>query len=87
MENQIPSLIDNIFSNNLLDEIISGNIYLTLPEHFCQFDTINRGQIDTKNIKIYTRNYSDFLRKDYVSIQNWNYENTTYSFNDLFWVR
>ena len=27
---QTPSLIDNIFCNNLSDEIIGGNIYLTL---------------------------------------------------------
>ena len=41
VENQIPSLIDNIFSNNLSDELNSGNIYLTLSEHFCQFASIN----------------------------------------------
>ena len=86
VENQIPSLIDNIFSNNLSDEIISRNIYITLSEHFCQFVTINRGQ----NIKIHVRNYSNFSNKDFyhdVSIQNWNYEidNPTDSFNYFFW--
>ena len=40
VENQTPSLIDNIFCNNLSDDIISGNIYLTLSEHFCQFASI-----------------------------------------------
>ena len=34
VENQIRSLIDNI--------------YLNLSEHFCQFASINRGQIDIK---------------------------------------
>ena len=33
MENQTPSLIDNIFCNNLCDGINSGNIYLTISEH------------------------------------------------------
>ena len=28
VENQTPSFIDNIFCNNLPDDIISGNIYL-----------------------------------------------------------
>ena len=33
------SLLDNIFCNNLSDEIIPENIYSTLSEHFCQFDS------------------------------------------------
>ena len=72
VDNQ-TSLIDNIFSNNLSDEIISGNIYLTLSEHFCQFASVQREKIDIKNINIYTRNYSKFSSKDFhddVSIQN-----------------
>ena len=40
--NQSPSLIDNIFSNNISDEIIGGNIYLTLSEHFSQFISVKR---------------------------------------------
>ena len=40
VDNQEPSLIDNIFSNNISHEIISGNIYLTLSEHFSQFASI-----------------------------------------------
>ena len=43
VENQRPSLIDNIFCNNLSEEINSGNIYLTLSEHFCQFASIENG--------------------------------------------
>ena len=76
VENQIPSLIDNIFSNNLSDEIISGNIYSTLSEHFCQFASVKREKIDTRNINIYTGDYSKFSSNDFidVSIQNWNYD-------------
>ena len=31
------TVIDNIFSNNIQGDIISGNILLTLSEHFSQF--------------------------------------------------
>ena len=89
VENQIPSLIDNIFSNNLSDEIISGNIYLTLSEHFCQFASVTREKIDTRNISIYTRDYSKFSANDFidVSIQTWNYDldNPSDLFNDFYW--
>ena len=90
VENQRPSLIDNFFCNNLSEEINTGNIYLTLSEHFCQFASIERGKMDIKNIKMYARNYSSFSGKDFhddVSIQKWNYglNNPTELFNDFFW--
>ena len=65
MDNQTPPLIDNIFCNNLSDEIINGNIYLTLSEHFCPFASAKRGKIDIKNINMYTRNYSKFSSEDF----------------------
>ena len=52
--NQSPSLIDNIFSNNISDEIISGNIYLTLSEHFSQIISVKREKIDYKALNVYT---------------------------------
>ena len=84
------SLIDNIFSNNLSDEILSGNILLTLSEHFSQFVSVRREKIDFKNVKIYQRDYSKFdnsLFSDDVSIQKWDatYENVNDQFNDFFW--
>ena len=88
MDNQIPSLIDNIFCNNLSEEINSGNIYLTLSEHSCQFASVKREKIDIKNIKMYARNYSNFSSKDFhVSIQKWNYElnYSTEQFSNFFW--
>ena len=33
VEGQMPSLIDNIFSNNVNDFVQSGNIYFNLSEH------------------------------------------------------
>ena len=73
---QTPSLIDSIFCNNLSDDIISGNIYLTLSEHFCQFASIKSQKLDIKKISIYARDYSKFSSNDFiddVAIQNWNY--------------
>ena len=84
------SLIDNIFSNNLSDEILGGNILLTLSEHFSQFVSVRRENIDFNNVKIYQRDYFKFdnsLFRDDVSIQKWDatYENVKDQFNDFFW--
>ena len=90
VEDQTPSIIDNIFSNNIYDEISGGNIYLTLSEHFCQFISVKRDKIDLKNINTYARDYSKFsteLFREDVSIQNWNqtFNNVNDQFNDFFW--
>ena len=69
------SLIDNIFSNNLSDITISGNILLTLSEHFSQLLSVKRGIVEYSNIKLYKRDYSKFdplQFRDDVSIQNFN---------------
>ena len=83
------TIIDNIFSNNLQDDIISGNILLTLSEHFSQFISVNREKIDLKKINVYQRDYSRFSNesfRDDVFIQNWNYahENVHNLFNDFY---
>ena len=36
------TIIDNIYSNNLEDEIISGNILIQFVNHLTQFLSINR---------------------------------------------
>ena len=53
----------------------SGNIYLTLSEHFSQFVSIKREKIEYKKLNIIQRDYSKFQSqqfRDDVSIQNWN---------------
>ena len=50
MEGQRPSLLDNIFTNNSRDEICSGNIHLTLSEHFSQFASVNRKKLILKKL-------------------------------------
>ena len=83
------SVIDNIFNNNLQDDIISGNVLLTLSDHFSQIISVSREQIDFKKINIFQRDYSKYSSesfRDDVSIQNWNYShnNVIDSFKDFF---
>ena len=82
------TVIDNIFSNNIQDDIISGNILLTLSKHFSQFISVDRKKIDLKNMNIYQRDYSKFSNKSFrdVSIQTWNYahENIHQAFKDFY---
>ena len=68
--------IDNIFSNNIPDEIVSENILFTLSEHLSQFVSVKREKIDIKVMNIFQRDYSSFTNegfRDGISIQNWNY--------------
>ncbi len=90
VEGQIPSLIDNIFSNNFQQYVISGNIYLTLSEHLSQFASVIRDKIDVRNINMYGRDYSKYSDDNFiddVSIQRWNYDSTDPNLlmSDLVW--
>ncbi len=90
VDGQTPSLIDNIFSNIAKENILSGNIYLTLSEHFSQFASVEHDKIDIKKINMIGRDYSKFcadLYRDDVSIQNWNLESNDANFlmGDFIW--
>ena len=82
------TIIDNIFSNNIQDDIISGNLLLTFSEHFSQFITVIRAGEKFKKFKklnVYLRDYSKFSNESFredVSIQNWDY--THENVHDLF---
>ena len=81
------SLIDNIFSNNFADTIISGNILLTLSEHFSQFVSVKRDFVDYNKTKIFQRDYSKFDSKQFrddISIQNWDNNLNNMSVDDDF---
>ena len=88
MTDNTASVIDNIFSNNIQDNIICGNILLTLSEHFSQFLSVERENVDLKEINIYLQDYSTFSSESFrdVSIQNWVYshDNVHDSFNDFY---
>ena len=58
------TVIDNIFSNNIQDEITSGNV-LSLSDHFSQIISVKREQIDFKKINIFQRDYSKFLSESF----------------------
>ena len=82
------TIIANIFTNNITDDIICGNILLTFSEHLSQFVSVNRGKIDYKKINIYERDYSKFTVesfRDDLSIQNWDLtlDNVNDSFKDF----
>ena len=90
VEGQNPSLIDNIFSNNFQQYVTSGNIYLTLSEHFSQFASVIRDKIDVRNINMYGRDYSKYSDDNFiddVSIRRWNHESTDPNLlmSDLVW--
>ena len=83
VEGQVPSLIDNIFTNKLGDEILAGNIYLNLSEHFSQFASIPRGKIDVKKIIMYGRNSKNYVEANFigdVAAQEWNFISQDSSF-------
>ena len=72
MTENTATVIDNIFSNNIQDDIISGNILLILSEHFSQFVSVKREKIDIKSINIFQRDNSKFSTESFqddVSIQ------------------
>ena len=69
------TIVNNIFTNNLTNPLISGNIKTDFSDHYSQFLLVENQQIDTKNITIYKRDYSTFSEKSFwddVSIQNFN---------------
>ena len=89
MTENSATVIDNIFSNNIEDEIFSGNILITFSEHFSQFTSVSREKIDLKKLNILQRDYSSFSSESFrndVSIQNWNYSsnNVDDSFRDFY---
>ena len=51
----VTTLIDNIFSNNIIDETKSGNILLTLSEHFSQFVSVRRERPEYSNFSMITQ--------------------------------
>ena len=79
------TIIDNIFSNNIQDDIISANLLLTFSEHFSQFITVTREKNEFKKLNVYLRDYSKFSNesfRDDVSIQISDY--THGNVHDLF---
>ena len=83
------TIIDNIFTNNLSNTILSGNILTDFSDHFSQVVSVKREKMKFNNITMYKRNYSNFSEdsfRDDVSVQNFdnNYEDVNDQFNDFY---
>ena len=71
------SLTDNIFSNIIEDEIISGNITTTISDHYAQFKLFKNKTKSQKNTKIakFARNYKTLDKEMFDSdIKNTNWK-------------
>ena len=67
------TLINNIFSNVIDPDIISGNLTATISDHLPQFSIIPNGNISGNKSNIYERDWSKFDREyfilDYFSVE------------------
>ena len=61
------TLIDNIFSDNIEDGLISGNIISTIPDHYAQF-------LLMKNMKIKQRETADIYSHDFTNFNEVQFE-------------
>ena len=83
------TIVDNIFTNNMNNNKISGNIITDFSDHYTQFVSVFREKIDYKSINIYKRDFSIFSEesfRDDVSIQNFNnqFQDINDKFNDFY---
>ena len=82
------TIIDNIYTNNLNNDIISGNVLIQISDHLPQFSCINK-DISTDKTPYYKRNYSKFNEQSFLddlSIQNWhNQQDPNMMFNNFAW--
>ena len=83
------TVIDNIYTNNVINKKQSGNIITDLSDHYSQFLCIDRKTLDLKSIKSFKRDFSNFSEesfRDDVSIQNFNnnFESVDEKFNDFY---
>ena len=88
------TLIDNIFHNYVINDIISGNLTISISDHLAQFLIIpyQDTNIKPKSTHVFKRNYSKFNQEDFLldllSI-DWekhlqlNNKNVNYSFDEF----
>ena len=87
------TLIDNIFSNNIEFESISGNLFINLSDHLPQFLIIHRTEDRHKQANFYKHDYQKFDKESFqddFSLQNWaNLEkadlDASQKFDDFLW--
>ena len=84
------TLIDNIYTNVIDAETLSGNILINIADHFSQFLSISKKYVSSKlKSNSYQRDYSNFNERLFiedVSIQNWiNDDDTNVLYDDFIW--
>ena len=57
---QSSTIIDNIFTDSINYETISGNILTLIPDHFSQFIILKKMSINYKACSYYQHDYSSF---------------------------
>ena len=60
----ISSLIDNIFSNDLLSKVTSGNVLIQISDHFPQFSILNNSSPDFNNSTCFVYDYKTSMNQD-----------------------
>ena len=68
----------------------SGNILISISDHFSQFLSVECQKVDFKNVTMYHRDHLNFNTQafcDDISIQKWNnnLSNVNDQFNDFYW--
>ena len=67
VSNAKPSLIDNIFSNCLNCDVISGNLIDKISDHLPNFVLVQNQNHLSKKIKYQKRDFSKFNEQHYLS--------------------
>ena len=68
VDNAQPSLLDNIFTNTLDPDIISGNLLDKITDHLPNFIVVlNNAKPPDSKIKVSKRDYSKFIEQNYLN--------------------
>ena len=68
--------IDNIFSTDISENVIFGNIVTSISNHLAQFLFLPIDQFETNNNNIFRRNLKSFNQQIFLeNIRNWNWNN------------
>ena len=72
------TIINNIYTNCHEYNHYSGNILISISDHFSQFLSVERQKVDFKNVTMYRGHY-------YIQKWNNNLSNVNDQFNDFYW--
>ena len=90
MNESSATVIDNIYLNSFEHNTLSGNLLISISEHFSQFVSVHRKRVDYKKTKIFQRDFANFEPnnfRDDVSTQNWDIDsnNVNERCDDFYW--